>query len=75
MLVRPQARVATMVDWAFAPQWLSRAQACFLSGHDLPTMLEIIDADGVDLDDEGRIEKESLWQFLEAEVLVAHWDD
>jgi hypothetical protein len=29
--VLPQARVATVVDWAFAPQWLSRAQACFSS--------------------------------------------
>ena len=70
----PQARVATTVDWAFAPQWLSRAQACFLSGHDLPTMLEIISVGGVDLDPEGRIEKESLRQFLEAEVLVSHWN-
>jgi len=71
--VFPQARIATMVDWAFAPQWLSFDEACFLSGHDLPTMLEIVEVDGVDVDNEGRIEKESLWQFLEAEVLVARW--
>lgn len=70
-----QACVATMVDWAFAPQWLSMDEACFLSGKDRDTMLEIIAVDGVDLDDEGRIERESLWQFLEAEVLVAHWND
>jgi hypothetical protein len=73
--VRPQPRIATMVDWAFAPQWLSFDQACFLSGHTPDEMLDIIDVDGVDLDNEGRIERESLWQFLEAEVLVAHWYD
>jgi hypothetical protein len=27
----PQAQVATNVDWAPTPQWLSRAQACFSS--------------------------------------------
>ena len=70
----PQGRIATMVDWAFAPVWLSIREACFLSGHDLPAMLEIIDADGVDLDNEEQIEKESLWQLLEAETLIAHWD-
>ena len=64
-----------MVDWAFAPQWLSFDKACFLSGHSTDEMLDIIAVDGVDLDDAGQIERESLWQFLEAEVLVAHWDD
>jgi hypothetical protein len=38
-------------------------------------MRDIIDVDGVDLDNEGHIERESLWRFLEAEVLVAHWYD
>jgi hypothetical protein len=73
--VLPQARIATPVDWAFAPQWLSFDEACFLSGHDPDEMLEIIDVDGVDLDDEGRIGKQSLRHFVEAEVLVAHWYD
>ena len=71
----PQDRIATLVDWAFAPQWLSISEACFLSGHNPNAMLEIIDTDGVDLDNEGRIERESLWQFLEAEALVLHWWD
>jgi len=62
-----------MVDWASAPRWLSIEVACFLSGHDRTAVLEIIDADGVDLDDQGRIEKESLWQFLEADALVQDW--
>ena len=64
-----------MVDWAFAPQWLSIDGACLLLGHDLPMVMRMVDADGVDLDDEGRIEKESLWQFLEAEALMLHWPD
>ena len=64
-----------MVDWAFAPQWLSFDEACFLSGHDPDEMLDIIDVHGVDLDNEGQIERESLWQFLEAEVLITHWND
>ena len=74
-MVVQQARIATLVDWAFAPKWLSIEEASSLSGHDVDTLLEIIEVDGVDLDDEGRIEKQSLWQFLEAEVLVAHWGD
>jgi hypothetical protein len=36
-------------------------------------MREIIGADGVDLDAGGRVEEESLWQFLEADTLVHHW--
>jgi hypothetical protein len=69
----PQAQIATMVDWASAPRWLSIDEACFLSGHDWSAVLDTIDADGIDLNGEGRIEKESLWQFLEAEVLALHW--
>lgn len=71
----PQVRVATMVDWAFAPQWLPFDQACFLSGYDPFTMTEIIEEGGVDLDDAERIERGSLWDFWEAERLVLHWDD
>jgi len=64
-----------MVDWAFAPKWLTLEQACWLSGDDQATMAEIIEAGGVDLNDAGLIEKESLWDFLEVAVLVAHWYD
>jgi hypothetical protein len=35
----------------------------------------MISVGGVDLADEGRIERESLWQLLESAALVAHWDD
>jgi hypothetical protein len=38
-------------------------------------MMEIIDEGGVDLDDTERIERGSLWDYLEAETLVLHWDD
>ena len=67
--------VATGIDWAFAPDWLTIEQACFLSGHDREAMLEIIEVDGLDLNVEGLIEKCSLWEFQEALVLVRHWHD
>jgi hypothetical protein len=54
------------VDWAFAPDWLTIEQACFLSGHDREAMLEIIEVDGVALNVEDLIEERSLWEFQEA---------
>ena len=68
-----QTRVATTVDWLFAPDWLSIDEACFLSGWDHDTMLEIIDEGGVDLNLEGLIEKRSLYEFQECLALVLHW--
>lgn len=69
------ARIATPVDWLFAPDWLSLGQACLLSGWDHGAMLEIVTDGGVDLDSAGRIEKRSLWEFQEALALVLHWND
>ena len=68
-------RVATLVDWLFAPEWLTVDEACFLSGWDEASMLEIIDEGGVDLNNAELIEKRSLLEFQEACALVAHWDD
>jgi hypothetical protein len=68
-------RVATTLDWAFAPEWLMIEQACFLSGWDRDGMLEIIDEGGVDLNDEGLIERESLYEFQESLALVLYWND
>jgi hypothetical protein len=72
-----QQRIATMVDWMFAPEWLTIEEACFLSGRDRGTMLHIVDIGGVDLkdDDEILIEKQSLHEFLETLVEVLHWND
>lgn len=50
-------------------------EACFLSGWDTDTLLEIIDEGSVDLNDEGLIERESFYEFQEALALVLHWDD
>jgi hypothetical protein len=50
-------------------------EGCSLSGWDTDTMLEIIDEGGVDLNDEGLIERESLYKFQEALALVLHWND
>jgi hypothetical protein len=38
-------------------------------------MLSIVDDGGVDTNDNGLIEKQSLWEFQEALVEVLHWDD
>jgi hypothetical protein len=70
-----QTRVATTVDWLFAPDWLTPEEACFLSDWDKDILLEIITEDGVDLNDEGLIEKQSLQELLESLALVLHWDD
>ena len=69
----PTKRIATPVDWLFAPEWLTIEQACFLSGLDAATMAKIIREDGVDLDDDGRIEKQSLLEFQEAMLDVLNW--
>ena len=68
-------RVATPVDWLFALDWLTFEQACFLSGWDHDSMLEIIAEGGVDLNEAGLIEKRSLYEFQEALALVLHWGD
>ena len=63
------------VEWALAPAWLTVWQAASLSGWNLDAMLEIVDAGGVDLNDDGLMHKGSLWDFQEACVLAAHWND
>lgn len=68
-------RIATMVDWVFAPEWLTIEQACQLSGWDRDTMLLIIDEGGVDLDNAGLIERASLREFQETLAEIVHWDD
>jgi hypothetical protein len=64
-----------MVTWAFAPDWLTIEEACFLSGRDRGYLLQVIDVDGVDLNNEGLIEKMSLWEWQETELEFAHWQD
>ena len=73
MMLTSAPKVATGVDWAFAPDWLTVEQACFLSGYDRLTMFAIIEEDGVDLNTEGLIEKRSLWEWQEVTVELAHW--
>ncbi|MCP4602576.1 MAG: hypothetical protein GY847_19020 [Proteobacteria bacterium] len=57
------SRIATLVDWLYAEAWLTFDQACFLSGWNADQMAEIIRENGVDLDDAGRIEKQSLLEL------------
>ena len=70
-----QGRVATMVDWMFAPEWLTVSEACRLSGHDRGTMLHIVDVGGVDTNDQGLIDRWTLYEFQETLVEVLHWYD
>jgi hypothetical protein len=67
-------RVASQIDWAFAPEFLTIDQARFLTGHDLDYLAAVIEADGMDLDSAGQIEKRSLWEWQETVALLAHWD-
>jgi hypothetical protein len=46
----------------------------FLSGHSLDCVQWMIDDDAVDLDENGLIEKRSLWEFRESLDLVLNWD-
>ena len=68
-------RVARLLDWVLAPDWLTVEPVCFLSGWDVASMLAIMDAGGVDLNDDGLIAKDSLEDFQEACALLLHWDD
>jgi len=71
-------RIATGVDWAFAPEWLTIRQACALSGWTAMEMLAIIEVGGVDLKDDPDdvfIDKQSLRDYQEACALVLHWSD
>ncbi|MBN1811278.1 MAG: hypothetical protein JXA14_05535 [Anaerolineae bacterium] len=68
-------RIITPVTWIEAPAWLTIEEACYISGWDRASMLEIIGEGGVDLNDDGLIEKESLYEFQECLALVLHWND
>jgi hypothetical protein len=48
-------------------------QAAFLGNHSPDCIQWMID-DAVDLDENGLIEKRSLWDFQEALALVLNWD-
>lgn len=73
-MIESQIRVATIVDWLFAPPWLSIEEACFLSGWDRDTMLRIVAEDHVDLAEDGLIEKRSLRELQESLIEVLNWN-
>jgi hypothetical protein len=61
-------RIPSPLEWALAPEWLTVDEACYLSGWDKDSMLEIIDEGGVDLKDDEKIliDKKSLVEYQEA---------
>ncbi|MCK9598098.1 MAG: helix-turn-helix domain-containing protein [Sphaerochaeta sp.] len=59
----------TLVTWAFAPEWLTIAQAMELSGYDEETMAWLVQDGALESKQEGDtwlVEKASLWDFQEA---------
>ena len=69
-----EIRIVTPLTGATAPKWLTPEQASFLSGHSPDYVQWMIDDDAVDLDEDGLIEKRSLWNFQESLALVLNWD-
>jgi hypothetical protein len=69
-MIISQPRIATLVDWVVAPDWLTVEEACLLTGWDHNAMQEIVRAGGVDLNEDSLIERESLLEFQEAVALV-----
>jgi hypothetical protein len=68
-------RVITPVVWYQSPEWLTVEQACYLTGHSLDDMMFIAEEGGVELDESGLINKDSLYEFQESLVELAHWDE
>ncbi len=61
--------VATLVTWAFAPDWLTVDEAAFLLGCSRELVLELVDQCCVDAewrDGQWLIEKQSLSEFQES---------
>jgi len=59
----------TLVTWAFAPEWLTIAQAMELAGYDEETILWLVQDGALESRQEGEtwlVEKASLWDFQEA---------
>lgn len=63
----------TLVTWIAAPEWLTIAEASYLSGHDAELLHELIlagDVDAQQVGDRWLIEKGSLREYQEALVDV-----
>ena len=69
------SRTVTPVAWMEAPEWLTVQEACRLSGWDSPTMSVVVREGGVDVNVEGLIERQSLYDFQQSLALVHHWHD
>ena len=72
-------RLPTIVDWLFAPEWLTPAQAAALMGpnYSEPSILALVDIGAVDTKagEALLVEKESLREYREAfwEVVNGEW--
>jgi hypothetical protein len=70
-----QTNTATLTDWVFAPSWLSRFEAAWLSGHTLDYIEWMVQDGCIDLNEDGLIDKRSLWEFQETLQELLHWAD
>lgn len=68
-------RIITPVVILEAPDWLTFEQAVWLSGWDRDIMAHIVEIGGVDLNDAGLIDKESLLEFQETMLEIWTWND
>ena len=77
MMLQPvPLRIITPIVWLEFPDWLTPAQASYLSGHDADTVLWLIEDGAVETRCDGDawlIEKASLYEFQEALAEVLHW--
>lgn len=74
-----QVRMPTLVDWAFAPEWLTPAQAAALMGpaYSADSILALVDLGAVDTKAGPAllIEKRSLREYRESLWEVLTYDD
>ena len=71
-------RRVTPVAWAFAPEWLTLAQAAHLSGHDESFLGDIVNDGGIDsrfVDGSLLVSRNDLHEYQSSLALVLHWND
>ena len=71
-------RRVTPVAWAFAPEWLTLAQAAYLSGHSEEFLREVVDDGGIDArtDNVGvLLSRDELRGYQDSLALILHWHD
>jgi hypothetical protein len=66
-------RPARLLDWVLSPEWLTVDDASALSGLPLDVVRRAMADWCLGLNDDGLINRSSLWEFLESLALLLHW--